>query len=465
MRKPRVLIIDDERNFRDFLGEALRAEGYDVSAAATARAGLLLAREEHPHVVLLDQKLPDRSGLDLLPELKTLVIDPVVIVVTAHAEYARAVEAIKAGAFQYITKPFEFSDLLSALAEASVDSSAEQNDGARDALASIVGSSESIRDLKQQIRRIATSPVATVLLRGESGTGKELVARAIHRLSRRAGEHIVSINCAALTETLLMSELFGHERGAFTDARAEKKGVFEAANRGTLLLDEISEMGPRAQAALLRVLEQRVISRVGGTKEIPVDVRIVAATNRPLDAHVAAGTFRADLYYRLNVVEVEVAPLRERGADIVLLARHFSRTVAQRYGEPVRKLTPEAEARLLTHSWPGNVRELRNAIERVYVVGKHAVIEPAHLRLSTPAMPPLAFEVDSTLDVEFQQAKRRLIDRFEQRYLARALARAGGNITRAAEIAGMYRQVFQRLLNRHKIDSSDFRDPRRGDTD
>lgn len=454
---PRVLIIDDERNFRDFLAEALRAEGFDVTSAATARAGIAAARKESPNVVLLDQNLPDQSGLDLLPELRSLAVDPVVIVLTAHADYTRAVEAVKAGAFHYIMKPFDFSKLLSTLAAASVASPSEGEDADEpEALAKIIGSSGAISELKWEISRVARSPVATVLLCGDSGTGKELVARAIHDLSDRTDQPMISVNCGALTETLLMSQLFGHEKGAFTDASSEKEGVFEAANHGTLFLDEVAEMGPGAQAALLRVLEQRVITRVGGVKEIPVDVRIIAATNRQLDSNVAAGQFREDLFYRLNVVELKIPPLRQRGTDVLQLARHFSRSTAHEYGEEPRELTPEVEHHLLTHEWQGNVRELRNVIERAYVVGKTGEIEAGDLPLRSPrSSSPVA---TPDLDLEFKTAKQRVVERFEISYLTTNLRRAGGNVTRAAELSGLHRQGFQRLLTRHGLQSADFRE-------
>lgn len=461
MVRPSVLVIDDERNFREFLGEALETSGYEVALAASARAGLALARECAPSVVLLDQNLPDQPGLEILPLLRQTEARPAVIMITAYAEYSRAVDAIKAGAHHYLSKPFEFADLLSILdglrrsrepAEATDD----------DALASLVGISPSMQELEHQIWQVATSPVATVLIRGESGTGKELIARAIHALSERAQQRMLSVNCAAFTETLLMSELFGHERGAFTDARQQKKGVFENAQGGSLFLDEVSEMVPQAQAALLRVLEERVITRVGGSVEIPVDVRIIAATNRPLERQVAAGQFRSDLYYRLNVVEITVPPLRERPEDIPLLARHFARLFAHQYRAMVRDLAPEVEALFSAYHWPGNVRELRNAIERAYVIGRGPLIKledlPPSLRnpgadhlVQVPAPSPALHRLP------FREAKRMTIDQFERTYLTAALTQARGNISRAARRAGMPRQVMQRLLQRHDLKGADFR--------
>jgi DNA-binding NtrC family response regulator len=261
---------------------------------------------------------------------------------------------------------------------------------------------------------------------------------------------MVCVNCAALTESLLMDELFGHERGAFTDARSQREGVFEHAHGGTLFLDEISEMGARAQAALLRVLEQRCVRRIGGATEIPVDVRVLVATNTDIEDQVASGHFRGDLYYRLNVVQVELPPLRERRSDVAILANHFSRVLAERYNEPVRSITPEAMTLLAAHDWPGNVRELRNAIERVYIVGSGPDITPdmfAEELNVAHRLPATAAATDTSRP--FQELKREVLDDFERAYLESALARAGGNITQAAEEAGMLRQVFQRMLARH----------------
>ncbi len=457
--RPRVLIIDDERNFREFLAEALDSHGYEVDVAGTASLGLSRAAARAPHVVLLDQNLPDRPGLEILPDLRRLRSNPVVIVLTAYAEYSRAVTAMKAGAFHYIGKPFEFSDLLAMVGTACVGF----NDDAPDSgapLAGLVGGSPAIVSLKQRIAQIARSPVASVLLQGESGTGKEVVARGIHDLSPRSRRSMISVNCAALSESLLMSELFGHEKGAFTDARERKKGVFEAANGGTLFLDEVSEMGPRAQAALLRVLEQRTVTRVGGTEEMPVDIRIIAATNRPLEDMIADGAFRSDLFYRLNVVQLGLPPLRERRADVPVLARHFSQQIAAQYGVPARSLSAAVEEVLLRYSWPGNVRELRNAVERSYVLGDSVEITPADLpaEITDPATPAAGFmESGADEGQGFQRAKQEVVEQFERSYLEALLQRTLGNVTRAAQEAGMLRQGFQKLLIRHGIDARLYR--------
>ncbi|HEX7050020.1 MAG TPA: sigma-54 dependent transcriptional regulator [Longimicrobiales bacterium] len=444
----RILVIDDERNFREFLGEALEAEGYAVATAGTARVGLALAMRQPPDVVLLDQNLPDRSGLELVPEFRRLSASPAVIVITAYAAYPRAVEAIKAGAFHYLAKPFEFEELLRTLAQVCSARGPRDEAGESPALASIVGESPAILALKRQVVQVARSPVDTVLVCGESGTGKELVARAIHSASDRAGARMLSVNCAAFTDTLLTSELFGHERGAFTDAREQKKGIFEAAAGGTLFLDEIGELSARDQAALLRVLEQRTVIRVGGTEEVPVDVRVIAATNRPPDRLVTESGFRADLFYRLNIVRLTVPPLRARGDDVLLLAHHFSAAAAARFGVPARAFAPDAQELLRRYAWPGNVRELRNAVERAYAIGTGThQIAAADLGTATGApetgpAPPA---------IPFPEAKRRAIADFERQYVTTALERAAGNISLAARNSGIPRQVFQRLLRKHEV--------------
>lgn len=458
MQNPRVLIIDDERNFREFLGEALESEGYQVSHAATARAGLALARRDPPQVVLLDQNLPDGSGLNLLPELRSQSVNPVVIVITAFPQYPYAVEAVKAGAFHYLSKPFEFGGLLEILREAAVVTREGTDDMQEDALAELVGTSPRMIELKHRVTRLARSPVETILLRGESGTGKELVARAIHALSTRGQRRMLAVNCAALSETLLFTELFGHEKGAFTDAREQKQGVFEAANGGTLFLDEISEMGHQAQAALLRVLEQRTVRRVGGTEDIPVDLRVIAATNRDLSGEVEKERFRLDLYHRLHVVDLTVPPLRERGEDVVQLTHHFAEQMALRFREPARLLDPEIAHRLRGYPWPGNVRELRNAVERAYALGVGPSLGWEDLGIGATAPSGDLSTGSTAADVSFQDAKQQMVDHFERRYLEELMARSEGNITRAAEEARMIRQVLQRLLKRHGIEPERFRD-------
>jgi len=448
----RVLIIDDEENFREFLGEAIESEGYRVTTASTARGGFEKAREEPPDVVLLDQNLPDETGLAVLARLQSLPVAPAVIMMTAYGAYSRAVEAVKKGAFHYLCKPFEFAELMQLVERVTEASPAGGAHDSNPALASLVGASREMSALKRQIVQLARSPVATILLQGESGTGKELIARAIHVLSERAEGRLVAVNCAALSDSLLMSELFGHEKGAFTDAREQRKGVFEAAHRGTLFLDEISEMGPRTQATVLRALEQRVVTRLGGSVEIPVDVRIIAATNSALHRLVDTHEFRADLYYRLNVVTLEVPPLRLRSGDIEVLAEYFSRQMAARYGKPVSEIPRQVLTELLAYAWPGNVRELRNVVEHAYAVSSGPGMTWEHLPAQIRGHSGVpALQAPYFAEASFRDAKRRYVREFERAYLRQMLSNCGGNVSQAARKAGMHRQGFQRLLGRHGI--------------
>jgi two-component system, NtrC family, response regulator AtoC len=456
--RARVLIVDDEANFRDFLGEAIQAEGYDVFLASTACIALDRARAVEPDVVLLDQSLPDEDGLYVLDNLNRLPVAPRVIMMTAFAAYPTAVAAVKKGAFQYMQKPFEFDDLLQVLRDAVDLAPVQSQCDDHPALAELVGVSDEMRALKRQLLQISRSPLSTVLIQGESGTGKELIARAIHALSGRASDRLVSVNCAALSDSLLVSELFGHEKGAFTDARSMRKGVFEAAHRGTLLLDEVSEMGPRAQSAVLRTLESRSVTRVGGTAEIPVDVRVLAASNSLLERLVSAGQFRHDLFYRLNVVKLEVPALRNRVSDIPVLANYFCRRMAARYSSAPRTIPEGVLARFNDYTWPGNVRELRNAIERAYALNVGPEIDCSALPPEIAGVPP-AFSAGLDLSVggmNYRDAKKRLIDSFERAYLQRLLADAGGNVSQAARAAGLHRQAFQRLLSRCHVERGDF---------
>lgn len=457
----RILIIDGERTFREFLQEALEGEGYSVRTAANATVGLAVAREFAPDVVLLEQELPDGSGLDVLADLRPGGTGPAVIVLTAQGTYGAAVRAIKAGAFHYLVKPFAFGELLEALADASRNQAPRARTESETELGHIVGQSPEMRRLKSQIARVARAPVGRILVQGESGTGKELVATAIHRLSARAESRLVSVNCASLSDTLLMSELFGHEKGAFTDARERKVGLIEVASGGTLFLDEISELGARAQAALLRVLEQRVIRRIGSNEEIPVDIRIVAATNSALDEAVHAGRFRADLYYRLNVVQLSLPPLRERGKDVLLLSAHFCRYFAPKYGTPIPVLSARVRDALLSYPWPGNVRELRNAIEHAFVSGVGEELLPEHLppKIIDHRAADLsgALRFGGLVDLPFPEAKQHVITEFERTYVMEALKRANGNVSRAAREAGLLRQALQRLVARHQVDVAMFR--------
>lgn len=453
---PRILIIDDERNFRDFLGDALKAEGYEVGLAGSARTGLLTAQAHLPHAVVLDQKLPDASGLDIILDLRRLPSNPVIVVITAFPAAVTAVEAMRSGALHYLPKPFEFGRLLEILDEGGVVANPRSGGEKWPELDAIVGASPEITEIRRQIKRLARMRTPTVLVQGESGTGKELIAQALHAASDRRERRLMAVNCGAFTESLLMSELFGHERDAFTGARQQRKGLFETANGGTVFLDEVGELSPGAQAALLRVLENRTIRRVGGMEEVSVDIRVVSATNRSLKAEVAAGRFREDLYYRLNIVKLDIPSLRERPDDIVLLAQHFAEKAAAYHGEPRRRITPDALTVLRRYDWPGNVRQLRNAIEYAFVTGPGPEITMADLPSEVVNPDGGSGTAPAMGDETFRHAKREWVTRFERDYVRAALARYGGNIARAARAAGMSRQAFKRLMQRHGIERAEF---------
>lgn len=372
----RVLIADDEANMRWVLERALSKAGYDVETAEDGQLALDRALAERPDLALVDLKMPKLDGLSLLKTLKEHYPDLLIVMMTAHGSTSTAVEAMKAGAHDYLMKPFDIEELLIIVAKAfEVESLREQVDylkgETQGAGWQLVGNSEVMQAVKHLVERVANTP-ATVLIQGESGTGKELVAHAIHTLSPRVNGPFIRVNCAALTETILESELFGHEKGAFTGAHARKTGRFELAEGGTLFLDEIGELSFNVQAKLLRVLQERTFERVGGEKTIKVDVRIITATNRDLRKEAQEGRFREDLYYRLSVLPISIPPLREHREDIPCLAEHFLKKL-RTYGQS-KTLGPGVLTQLMDYDWPGNVRELENVLERMVITSQGAVI-------------------------------------------------------------------------------------------
>ena len=382
-----VLVVDDKEMLRDSVAVTLQRPGFTVVAADNGNAAIKLIAKHHPDVVVSDLKMPGMDGLELLQRVREIDEDVPVILMTAFGAIDTAVRALKIGAFDYITKPFEGDELVVAVKRAieharlkrenellrrTAGSNGEapvngQPDDGPTGLDRIIGCSPAIQEVKARIEAIASSQ-GTVLIAGESGTGKEVVAKAVHEISQRTTEPFLAVNCAAMSESLLESELFGHEKGAFTGAERLRKGRFELAHKGTLLLDEISEVRPQIQAKLLRVLQEREFERVGSSTPIGVDVRVVATTNRNLADEVHAGTFRQDLFFRLNVLPLQIPPLRERIEDVQLLAPHFVETAARREGRPPKRITPQALSMLMSYSWPGNVRELQNLCERAVVL-------------------------------------------------------------------------------------------------
>src|SRR6476659_6400517 len=368
MSRKNILVVDDEKSQREILEMILSEEGYDVTTAASGEAALKFAKDRRFDLALTDLKMTGMDGIELLQQLLAYDSSIIVILLTAHGSIESAKEALRRGAFDYLEKPYDKAALLETINRA-LDK--------LDAIdVEIISASPKMESVKRMILKVARSN-STVLIRGESGTGKELIARAIHNQSPRAQEMFQAVNCAAINENLLESELFGHEKGSFTGAHAEKKGLFEIADRGTLFLDEIAELDVSMQAKLLRALQERRIRRVGGTYELPIDVRVVAATNRDLRAMVSDGRFRDDLYYRINVLSVDVAPLRERREDIPVLIDFFLKKHTKNTSRLVRGLTPETKKLMTEYSWPGNVRQLESAIERAILLceGDYITVE------------------------------------------------------------------------------------------
>ena len=451
--KPNILIVDDDRELRAMLAEDLIRRGWQAETAADAAEALDYAAANDLDVVLTDMNMPGLSGLELCERLAANRADVPVIVLTAFGSLDTAVAAIRAGAYDFVTKPVD-TDLLSISLDRALkhrrlqeqirvlsDERGDDEDGL------LIGRSTAICDLRRQIDRIADTDTS-VMVYGESGTGKELVSRMLHERSRRRERPFVAVNCAALPEHLLESELFGHRKGAFTDARTDRKGLFLEANGGTLLLDEIGEMPLTLQPKLLRALEERRLRPVGGGSELPFDVRVVSATNRDLEAEAEGGAFRTDLFYRLNVIQLSVPPLRSRGTDILLLAEHFLRRFARRFDKDVVGLGGPTSERLLNYNWPGNVRELRNAMERAV-----ALTQFDHLAVDD--LPEKIRDHRATRLVVDGDDPRELVpmEEIERRYILHVLQASGGNRTQAARILGLDRKTLYRKLQRYGVDA------------
>jgi DNA-binding NtrC family response regulator len=443
----RILVVDDEVNARTALAELLRDEGYEVETAADAFKALGKLEAFSPDVVLSDLKMPGMDGIELVKKIQAMEDAPAVVVMTAFGAVQSAVDAMRAGAAEYLTKPLNFDELLVVLTRVfdhqrlrSEARRMRQRLTERVARQNIVGASPPMQRVFEIIEQVAPSK-ATVLLTGESGTGKELVAAAIHERSSRAQGPFVKLHCAALAESLLESELFGHERGAFTGAVARRDGRFLMADGGTLFLDEIGEISPSLQVKLLRFLQEHEFERVGGDQTIRVDVRIIAATNRDLREEVARGRFREDLYYRLNVVNVELPPLRERKADVPSLARFFLDRFAKENGKTLDGFAPDTVELLLAHEWPGNVRELENAVERAVVMATGPIVEPRQL---PPAVRPAVKSSSSLPPVPGST----LAD-LEKYAILETLSSVGGSTSKAADILGISVRTIQYRLHQY----------------
>ena len=436
MPKGRILIVDDEAIVAETLSEMLQGWGYETAVASDGRAGLAAVEEFYPSVVVSDVYMPNLDGFGLLRGVRELHPETAVILLTGQGTVEMAVRAIQEeGAFHYFEKPIDFTKLRFVVERAVEFAEARRENVTlrrqlrdRGAFGELVGTSDPMRQIYALIEQVAPSS-ASVLITGESGTGKELVARTIHNLSPRKNSGFVAINCSAIPETLMESELFGHERGAFTGAATRRLGCFELANGGTLLLDEISEMPVSLQAKLLRVLEDRKIRRLGGTGETPVDVRVLAATNRDPAEAVEEGSFREDLLYRLNVIAIDLPPLRQRKDDIPLLAQHLATQLAERHARPARFLSAEAVEALQSHTWPGNVRELRNVIERAVIICSGEAVERHHL-----APYPLEQRKHARSEDTVMLPVGTPIEEVERRMILRTLQKTENNKTRAAEL-------------------------------
>ena len=443
----RLLVVDDDPDMLRLLSMRLTGAGYQVTAVTSAESALTQLEIEHPQLVLSDVRLPGRDGLALFDEIRKRHPALPVILLTAHGTIPDAVEATARGVFSYLTKPYDGKELLDKIGQAlalGAPATTPSGGGDESWRAEIVSRSSRMAEVLAEARMVAKTD-ASVLLRGDSGAGKEVLARAIHRASDRASKPFVAVNCGAIPEALLESELFGHVKGAFTDAHANHKGLFQQADGGTLLLDEIGDMPPALQVKLLRVLQERAVRPVGAAQSIVVDVRIVSATHRDLDAAMAAGQFREDLYYRLNVVTLTLPPLSARREDIPLLANHFLQRLAGKYGRRLSGFAPEALKARTTAAWPGNVRQLFNVVEQVCALSSSPLIP---LALVQRALRVPSVEIQTYADAK---------QRFEREYLVNLLKLTDGNVADAARLADRNRTEFYRLLQKHELTPGHFK--------
>ncbi len=463
----KVLVVDDELYLLQAWTKILEGHQCDVRTLSEGREVMPLVNTWGPDVVVLDIRMPKVSGMDLLKQIKSRDQPCEVVMMTAYATVETAVEAVKSGAFDYLTKPFSSIDAAALTVikagqhkwlvqrNRELESMVDVKDG----FEGLVGSSPYMKRVFDLIEGVAYSS-STILLQGESGTGKELVARAIHHRSPRRSRPFVAVNCSALTDTLLESELFGHEKGAFTGATAVKKGLFEVADGGSIFLDEIGQIPQPTQVKLLRVLQNGELKRVGSAEVRQVDVRVIAATNVDLSKATQQGLFREDLYYRLNVITIGLPPLRERQGDISLLALHFLRKYNVRTGKSIEGLRPEVMAVLESYPWPGNVRELENAVERAVVLGRGHEIELTDLPENLRATPQTHHEAAiSWAELTYRQAKEIALGEFDRRYISELLTRTGGNVSQASRKAGMDRSNFRRVMKKAGLEVTEFSRP------
>jgi len=471
MSQGHILVVDDNPNLLELIKMRLESADYRVSATAEEEGALRMLREEVFDLCIVDLMLANGDGLTLMDQIRTIRPDVPTIILTAHGTIESAVEAMRRGAYSYLTKPFERSDLLLQI-ERALDhrrlnweiKRLKELLNERFNFANIIAHSAKMRAVIDVVTRIATLD-STVFIDGESGTGKELIAKAIHLASARRDQPFVALNCAALPETLLESELFGHEKGAFTGAVKSTKGLFTQAHGGTIFLDEIGDMPLATQSKLLRVLQERQFYPVGSEAPLAVDVRVIVATNKDLEEQVRKGLFRDDLFYRIHVIPVHLPPLRERKEDIVPLVEHFLKKCCQQMKKDVKGLTPEALRKLMLHDWPGNVRELENTIEYAVAMTRNDMVGADYILPGkiTPLETKLGFSSareKTSAEVEGLKSLKDARDAFERDYLTQVLVLAEGNVSHAAKIAGKYRADFYDLLKKHELRAEDFKKPK-----
>jgi DNA-binding NtrC family response regulator len=461
--KDRVLVVDDETDMLRLLERSISQElDCDIDTAASGIEALKLLETKNYDLALVDIRMPGMDGIELLERIKQINPWMTVVIMTAHGVVELAVKSIKKGAYDFITKPFDHEQLIHLLRKALERSqllrenlNLQRRIKEKEPFENLIGSSPAMQRVYQTIQMIAKTDV-TVLITGESGTGKDLAARAIHALSHRYDQPYVTVNCPTLPENILESELFGYKKGAFTDASSDKIGLFEEAGGGTIYLDEIGDIAPTIQTKLLRVLQEKEIKPLGQTKSIRVDVRVIASTNRDLKEKIRKQEFREDLFYRLNVLTVQMPPLRERKEDIPFLAEHFLKHYCEEFGKPLKSLSPELMDLLLRRNWEGNVRELENIINRAILLSTGNVIKPFEIGW-TPEPSDSCVVGREIYGMDYKEAKEEVLHRFHAEYLGELLRRNNGNVTHSARECGLERQALQQILRRYGIKSQDFR--------
>ena len=458
MPKPSILIVDDEKAARYGMKKLLEKDNYVVFEAKDGTDAMQILKTQHPALVFLDINMPHLDGMKTMEMINAMKNPPLVVIVTAYGSEKIAVEAMKKGAYDYIAKPYEI-DELRIIAKNAFEKISLQEENARlrleigrlEGLGEIIGQSEAIKEVFDRIEKVGTTDV-TVLIEGESGSGKELVSREIHKRSKRRNEPLIIMNCAAVPETLIESELFGHEKGAFTGAAERRSGKFELANKGTIFLDEIGDMSISTQSKLLRVLQEQKFERLGGAETLAVDVRIISATHRDLEEEIEEGRFREDLYYRIKVVNIKIPPLRHRREDIPLLVNRFIQYFSEKHQKHIASISSDAMKILISYNWPGNVRQLKNIIESAVVLANKETLDTTDMpeEIKHPENNAMTLK-NVNYNLSFRDAKKLLIENFERDFIKKKLEEFSGNISRTAEALDMHRQNLQQKIRELRI--------------